>query len=107
MLLALAGGVYNSANLPGFITGAGSLTIASAAPPTVNPVAVSGGKLILTGSGGTPGGGYTWLSSTNLTTPLAFWVTNMIGTFDGSGDFSNAIPVGSSTPANFFRLRTP
>ncbi|MEI9962649.1 MAG: hypothetical protein WDM76_16490 [Limisphaerales bacterium] len=61
----------------------------------------------MTGSGGTAGAGYTWLTSTNIATPIALWTTNVIGTFDGSGNFSNAIPVNASSPAQFFRLRTP
>jgi len=105
--VVLAGGVYTAANLPGFITGTGSLTISAGTPPVVNSPVVSSGNLILTGSGGTAGAGYTWLSSTNLTTPIASWVTNTTGSFDGSGNFSNAIPVSASTPAQFFRLRTP
>jgi len=103
----LSVGVYTSANLPGFITGSGSLTITAATAPVVNRPTVSGGNLILTGSGGTAGDPYTWLTSTNLRTPIALWVTNTTGSFDGSGNFSNAIPISLSTPAKFFRLRTP
>lgn len=105
--VALASGVYTSANLPAFITGTGSLTIAPPTPPHINPAYISGGNLILTGSGGTAGAGYTWLTSTNLAAPIALWTTNTAGNFDGSGDFSNAIPASTSTPARFFRLRTP
>ncbi len=105
--VALASGVYTSVNLPGFITGSGSLTVSAAVPPVVNRPIVSGGNLVLTGSGGTAGAHYTWLTSTNVTTPIAFWVTNTTGNFDGGGDFSNAIPISISTPAKFFRLRTP
>jgi len=103
----LAVGTYTSSNLPGFITGSGSLTIHSATSPVVNHPVVSGGSLILTGSGGTAGAGYTWLTTTNLTTPIALWTTNAVGNFDGSGNFSNAVPISTSTPARFFRLRTP
>jgi len=105
--VALAPGVYTSANLPGFITGTGSLTIPGGTPPVVNPPYYSAGNLILTGSGGTAGGGYTWLTSTNLLVPMAGWITNTTGSFDGSGNFSNAIPVSATTPAKFFRLRVP
>jgi hypothetical protein len=105
--VALAGGVYTSVNLPGFITGSGSLTVSAAAPPVVNRPVVSGGNLVLTGSGGTAGAHYTWLTSTNVTTPIVLWTTNTVGNFNGSGDFSNAIPISISTPARFFRLRTP
>ena len=105
--VALAPGGYNASNLSGFITGGGALSIAATPPPVVNSPVISGGNLILTGSGGTAGASYTWLTSTNLTTPIALWTTNTVGNFDGSGDFSNAIPISTSTPAKFFRLRTP
>ncbi|MGA2246924.1 MAG: autotransporter-associated beta strand repeat-containing protein [Verrucomicrobiota bacterium] len=105
--VALPSGVYNSINLTGFITGSGSLTVAPPTPPVVKRPVVSGGNLILTGIGGTAGAHYTWLTSTNVTTPIALWTTNTVGNFDGSGDFSNAIPISTSTPAKFFRLRTP
>jgi autotransporter-associated beta strand protein len=85
----------------------GQLTIGSAASAVVNTPFLSGGNLILTGSGGTPGAGYTWLTTTNITNPVATWTTNSTGTFSLSGTFSNAIPVNFSSPAQFFRLRTP
>jgi hypothetical protein len=76
-------------------------------PPTINPITVSGGNLILTGTGGTPNFSYTWLTTTNLKTPIASWTTNFTGVLDGSGAFSNAIPISAATPASFFRLRMP
>jgi autotransporter-associated beta strand protein len=85
----------------------GILTIAYTAGPTVNPPTVSGGNLILTGSGGTPGAGYTWLTSTNVANPVATWTTNIQGTFDSFGAFSNAVPISTANPSQFFRLRTP
>lgn len=75
--------------------------------PTVNPPVYSGGNLIMTGTGGTPGGSYTWLTSTNVAAPAAQWTTNTAGTFSVSGSFSNALPVNPSESARFFRLRTP
>ncbi len=77
----------------------GAVSIAS---PTV-----SGGKLVLTGSGGVPGGTYSWLTSTNVAAPVSMWTTNTTGVFDTQGNFSNAIPVNTSEPAAFFRLKTP
>jgi len=74
-------------------------------PPTLGAPKVSGGNLILTGTGGTPNSGYTWLSTTNLLAQN--WITNTTGTLDGAGAFSNAIPVSTTTPASFFRLRLP
>jgi hypothetical protein len=76
-------------------------------PPTLTTPRVSGGNLILTGIGGTPGAGYTWLTTTNVASPIATWTTNTTGTLDGSGSLSNAIPVDVTQPTRFFRLRLP
>jgi hypothetical protein len=68
---------------------------------------VSGGNLILTGSGGTPAGySYTWLQTTNLKAPI-IWTTNIQGVLNGAGAFSNAIPINASQKASFFRFRMP
>lgn len=76
-------------------------------PPQITSVTVSGGNLILTGTGSTPGGSYTWLTATNVTSPAATWTTYSTGVFDANGAFSNAIPVNPAEPARFFRLQTP
>jgi hypothetical protein len=85
------------------------LTKAASAPPMapiLNKSVISGGNLILTGAGGTPNASYTWLTTTNLSAPI-IWTTNTTGTLDGTGSFSNSIPVSSSQRASFFRLRLP
>jgi autotransporter-associated beta strand protein len=83
----------------------GELTITVA--PIVNPPFASGGNLILTSSGGTPGTSYSWITSTNVAAPLVNWITNTTGLFDGSGISSNAVPINTAEPARFFRLKTP
>jgi autotransporter-associated beta strand protein len=85
----------------------GELTIVSVVPFSLNPPLYSGSNLILTGAGGTPGGSYTLLTSTNITTPLAAWTTNSTGFLNGSGGYSNSIPVNTSERARFFDLRMP
>ncbi len=86
----------------------GILTITSSGVASFNPVTVSDGNLILTGNGGAaPGSGYTVLTTTNLATPLIDWTTNTTGTLDGSGMFSNSIPINPSNSAEFFDLRVP
>jgi hypothetical protein len=75
-------------------------------PPTLGAPKVSGGNLILTGTGGTPNSPYTWLSTTNLSAPIN-WITNTTGTLNGAGAFTNTIPISATTPASFFRLRLP
>jgi Immunoglobulin I-set domain len=79
----------------------------SPGPLTIASSRFSGGKLVMTGEGGTPGGSYTVVTATNLMTPLAAWTTNTTGFFDGGGAFSNAIPISPSVPESFFRLRIP
>ena len=119
------GSVFQLFNVPGSISGnfssvailpfghgtfnpaTGQLTITSMVPPTVNKPVLSGGNLILSGTGGTPGGGYTWLTSTNVTTPIGLWTVAASGVYDSLGAFSNAIPVSVTTPTEFFRFRTP
>jgi hypothetical protein len=74
--------------------------------PTPETPIVSGSNLILMGTGGTPNAGYTWLVTTNLSAPIK-WTTNSTGTLNGSGAFSNAIPINAASPACFFWLRMP
>ena len=83
----------------------GSAASAVVIPPTLGATRFAGGNLIVTGTGGTPDAGYTWLSTTNLSAPV-YWTTNSVGSLDGTGSFSNAIPLGS-IPASYFRLRLP
>jgi hypothetical protein len=81
-------------------------TLPIPALPVLGTPRVSGGNLILTGTGGTPGAGYTWLGTTNLSAPVN-WTTFSTGSLDGTGSFSNTIPIGASQKASFFWLRIP
>lgn len=74
--------------------------------PTFGTPTIVAGNLVLTGTGGTRNSTYTWLTTTNLSPPIT-WTTNITGTLDGTGAFSNIIPIRATTPANFFRLRLP
>jgi hypothetical protein len=74
--------------------------------PTLGVPKVLGGNLVLTGGGGTPNTQYTWLTTTNLSVPIN-WTTNNIGTLDGTGAFSNIIPITAIPSARFFKLRIP
>lgn len=75
--------------------------------PSLAAPTLAGGTLVLTGAGGTPNSGYTWLQTTNLLPPVV-WTTNFTGVLDGTGSFSNSIPIDASQPGGiFFRLRLP
>jgi hypothetical protein len=82
------------------------LAITPIIPPTLGIPKVAGSNLILTGTGGTANVGYTWLVTTNLSMPIN-WKTNNIGILNGSGAFSNTIPITPTQPASFYRLRIP
>jgi hypothetical protein len=83
-------------------------TLPSLAPvPPVLGAKVSGGNLIVTGTGGTPDAGYTLLSTTNVAISVANWTTNSTGTLDGAGAFSHPIPISALQQGSFFRLRLP
>jgi Immunoglobulin I-set domain len=103
---------YTIENNPGTATQYNAILLEKGAavvmptPPTLHTPRVSGGYLILTGTGGTPNAGYTWLQTTNLSVPIT-WTTNSTGTLDGSGAFSNSIPINPAVPDSYFRLRMP
>jgi autotransporter-associated beta strand protein len=82
------------------------LVISDSATPVFDAPILSGGNLIWTGTGFTPNGTYSILTSTNVGAPLSTWTTNATGTFSGSGAFSQAIPAGSAAQG-FFLLKTP
>ena len=83
-----------------------AVTPVSLVAPVLAQPHASGGSLIVMGSGGTPNAGYTWLATTNLSAPVN-WTTNSISTLNGTGAFSNTIPINPTQPAGFFRLRMP
>ncbi len=99
-ILPAGAGTFNPA------TGILTITVGSGGL-AFNLVKLSGGNLILTGTGGTPNAGYTLLTTTNLAVTLSAWTTNTTGTLDGFGAFSNAIPASTTQPARFFRVRMP
>jgi hypothetical protein len=74
--------------------------------PAFRTLRLSGGNLVLTGNGGTPNSAYTCLVTANLTAPI-IWQTNSTGVLDGTGAFSNAIPISPSQPASFFKMIMP
>jgi len=84
----------------------GAQNAAPAQAPVFGPLQVSGGNLIVSGTGGTPNGEYTWLFTTNLTPPIV-WTTNSTGILNSIGAFSNSFPINSITPSGFFRLQAP
>jgi hypothetical protein len=83
------------------------LGIVTAPVLNIGSVAVSGGNVTISGSGGTPSTGFTVITNANLTVPVASWGAATTGTFDGSGNFSISLPVSASNPRLFYIIRTP
>ena len=82
-------------------------TLPAVVPPAITHAGYSGANLIVTGTGGTPNIGYTWLTTTNLQTPLTNWTVSASGTLSATGSFSNSLPINPTQPAGFFRLWMP
>lgn len=76
-------------------------------PPSFGLSVLSGGNLIMSGFGGTPGADYYVLSSTNLVLPFASWQRLVTNQFDGSGNFVVTNSVVAGTPQQFYRLQLP
>lgn len=75
--------------------------------PAFGAPVLSGGKLVLTGNGGSADGTYQVLTSTNITLPLSSWTPVLTNTFGADGSFSNAVGMQASSAAQFYRVRTP
>jgi len=75
--------------------------------PQFNAAYISGGNLVLTGTGGAAGSDYYLLVSTNVASPLANWTPILTNQFGAGGQFSEAIPVSPGEPRRFFRVMAP
>jgi autotransporter-associated beta strand protein len=83
----------------------GSMTVVHL--PSLTNAVESDGNLVLTGTGGTAGGTYYILSTTNLALPLTQWAIVSTNLFDAQGNLSNNIPVSPSKPGAFYTFRFP
>ena len=80
------------------------LVVSLPIPPAIGNASMSSGKLVFTGSGGTPGATYYVLTATNLATPVAGWMPIFTNQFDSNGNFS--VTNGPATNAqSFYRLQ--
>ena len=101
------GGVLWTNNLQ--VDGSISVTSLTVPTPVINSVILqdNGTNLVFSGTNGTADGAYSVLSSTNLMTPLANWVLQASGTFNGTGGFSYTNVITPGVPVRFFILRIP
>jgi hypothetical protein len=73
--------------------------------PTITETKIVGSNLVLSGTGGANGGTYYVLTATNLTTPLADWVTLATNTFDAAGNFIATNSINSNNSQQFYRIK--
>ena len=85
----------------------GTLKVVDAAPPApeIESVTVSGNNIVISGTGGAPGGTYYVLTSTNVALPLADWTRVTTNLFDGAGNFSATNAVDPNAPQRFYLLQ--
>ena len=75
-------------------------------PSVIRSITEAGTNLIFTATNSVPGGGWTLLSTTNLTPPV-IWSTNLTGTFDGQGNVKLTNGILSKETSRYFIIRTP
>ena len=75
--------------------------------PVITSVSLAGGNVLLQGTNGLAGSGYSVLSSTDLTQPAGSWSAVATGAFDANGNSSNSITINPSESARYYLLQQP
>ncbi len=103
--VALAPGTYTAANLPGFITGGGSLQVVGSIPstPTAINYAVSNGHITISWPADYQG----WILQMQTNSLSRGLSTNWVDVTGTAGVTSTNIPINPATPTVFYRLRYP
>jgi fibronectin-binding autotransporter adhesin len=83
----------------------GVLSVMALTSPTIASTTMSGGNVVLSGSGGVSGWTYYLLASTNLNLPVAQWTRVATNQFDSSGNFSLSKPVDPSAPQTYYQIQ--
>jgi len=85
----------------------GTLSIVTLTHPLIQTLSLGTGGLVIGGSGGLPGGGYTVLATTNLLLPVTLWTPLLTNQFDSSGNFTFTNEVNPGSSPNFLLLQAP
>jgi hypothetical protein len=73
--------------------------------PRITNVGLSGTRLTLAATNGTPGGSWALLQSTNIALPFHQWQTTVTSTFDGSGTLSTNLVNTATNLQQFYILK--
>jgi rhamnogalacturonan endolyase len=80
-----------------------SAIVTATAPPQIGSPRIVSGAFVMSGGGGTPGGLYYVLTSTNVSLPLAQWTPLFTNNFDASGNFTNTMNLDA--PQRFYLIQ--
>jgi T5SS/PEP-CTERM-associated repeat protein len=110
-------GAFNSISLPSLPVGLawtnrlainGTIAVVTNQPaPQITNLTKTGTNLIFNVTGGAASGSWHLLTSTNVALPLANWITNRSGAFDGSGNANFTNGINATEPQRYFRIKTP
>jgi len=82
----------------------GTLSVTALMQPTIANINISGGNMVVNGTGGPNGWTYYLLASTNLNLPVAQWTRIATNQFNGDGTFSVTNSVTLS-PQTFYQIQ--
>ena len=103
--VALALGTYSTANLPAYLTGGGLIQVTGSVPntPTNITFSVSGGNLNISW----PPSYLGWILQVETNSLSKGISTNWVDVPNSANVTSTNIPINSTTPTAFYRLRSP
>jgi hypothetical protein len=106
-----SGATVNASLISGAAAGLSIAVVSETTTPplSINSISVSGASLMMSATGGSAGGTYYLLESTNLAvTPFSAWSPVFTNTFDSNGNTTTNIAnlVNQNVPAMFFILQT-
>jgi len=93
--------VWNTSNLKT----SGTLSVLAVSQPSIANINVTGGNLVVSGTGGPNGWTYYLLASTNLNLPVVQWTRIATNQFNGDGTFSMTNVVNTAAPQTFYRIQ--
>jgi rhamnogalacturonan endolyase len=83
----------------------GVIGVVSSNSPAISSAALSGGNLVVQGTGGTPNWYYYVLSSANVALPLSQWTVTATNQFDNVGNFNCPISADPNAPQQFYLIK--
>jgi autotransporter-associated beta strand protein len=87
----------------------GTISVVRYSPPVISSVdfsTLSSGTITVNATNGVSGGPVNVMTSTNISLPLGSWTPVTTNSFDGNGNYSEAVTLSPGSPRQFFILKT-